>query len=61
MGSDFMESEDELMIASKVVLLGDGAVGKTSIRRIFMGERFQKDYLITLGADFAVKNTVVNN
>ncbi len=37
----------------KVVLLGDGRVGKTSLRRKYMGEGFQVEYLNTIGADFA--------
>ncbi|MFX1283736.1 MAG: Rab family GTPase [Promethearchaeota archaeon] len=36
----------------KIVLIGDGAVGKTSIRRRYMGEGFQTDFLATMGADF---------
>lgn len=39
----------------KVVVCGDGAVGKTALRRRFMGEQFQASYLETLGADFVVK------
>lgn len=40
----------------KVVVCGDGAVGKTALRRRLMGEQFQASYLETLGADFVVKN-----
>ncbi|MFQ5833603.1 MAG: GTP-binding protein [Candidatus Thorarchaeota archaeon] len=39
----------------KVVLMGDGSVGKTSLRRTYMGEGFRANYMITIGADFAVK------
>lgn len=39
----------------KVVLMGDGSVGKTSLRRTYMGEGFKAQYMITIGADFAVK------
>ncbi len=39
----------------KVVLMGDGSVGKTSLRRTYMGEGFKAQYHITIGADFAVK------
>ncbi|MHA1772108.1 MAG: GTP-binding protein [Candidatus Thorarchaeota archaeon] len=39
----------------KVVLMGDGSVGKTSLRRSYMGENFRASYMITIGADFAVK------
>ncbi len=43
----------------KIVLLGDGAVGKTSIRRRYMGEGFRTDFLATMGADFAYLQTKV--
>ncbi len=39
----------------KVVLMGDGAVGKTSLRRTYMGESFRASYMVTIGADFASK------
>ncbi len=37
----------------KVALMGDGAVGKTSIRNRFMGRGFRTEHLMTIGADFA--------
>ncbi|MHA2100875.1 MAG: Rab family GTPase [Candidatus Kariarchaeaceae archaeon] len=40
----------------KIVICGDIAVGKTSIRRRYLGEGFQTNYILTLGADFAVTN-----
>ncbi len=39
----------------KIVLLGDGAVGKTALRTRYLGEGFKKSYSMTIGADFAVK------
>ncbi|OLS25396.1 MAG: GTPase KRas precursor [Candidatus Heimdallarchaeota archaeon LC_2] len=39
----------------KVTLLGDGGVGKTSLRKRYLGEGFSSDYLTTIGADFALK------
>ena len=39
----------------KVVLIGDGAVGKTSLRRNYLGKSFRENYLMTIGADFSVK------
>lgn len=38
----------------KIVLAGDGAVGKTSIRKRYLGENFSGHYQHTIGADFAV-------
>jgi small GTP-binding protein len=40
----------------KILLTGDGAVGKTSIRERYMGRGFSGDYLKTIGADFASKD-----
>ena len=39
----------------KLVLIGEGAVGKTSIRQKYMGKGFTGEYLKTIGADFASK------
>ena len=44
----------------KIVLLGDGAVGKTTLRNTFMGEGFTGEYLMTIGADFSTKQVAVN-
>ncbi len=44
----------------KIILAGDGAVGKTSIRERYMGKGFQSSYLKTIGADFATKKTEMN-
>lgn len=43
-------------MAIKVVLCGDGAVGKTAIRQRYMGFEFRASYLMTIGADFALKS-----
>ncbi|MCK5409392.1 MAG: GTP-binding protein, partial [Candidatus Heimdallarchaeota archaeon] len=44
----------------KIILAGDGAVGKTSIRERYMGKGFQESYLKTIGADFATKKIEKN-
>lgn len=46
--------------AYKIVLIGDPEVGKTSIRRRYMGKSFRTDYLKTLGADFAAQKVNVD-
>ena len=38
----------------KIVLAGDGAVGKTSLRRSYLGQGFESNYQQTIGADFAI-------
>ncbi|OLS29051.1 MAG: GTPase KRas precursor [Candidatus Heimdallarchaeota archaeon LC_2] len=39
----------------KVVIVGEAIVGKTTIRLRYLGKGFRKEYLSTLGADFAIK------
>lgn len=46
------------MVNVKVSLLGEGAVGKTSIKRIFSGQPVLKDHLATIGSDFTLKDYV---
>ncbi|MEM4734153.1 MAG: Rab family GTPase [Candidatus Thorarchaeota archaeon] len=45
----------------KIVLMGDGSVGKTSLRRTYMGEGFKASYMVTIGADFAVKKLALES
>lgn len=50
-----------MIMIAKIILAGDGGVGKTSLRRTFMGEKFNGKYLITIGADFSVKTIHLSN
>ncbi|MFW9995738.1 MAG: GTP-binding protein [Candidatus Odinarchaeota archaeon] len=47
------------MILIKTALLGDGAVGKTTLRRRYIGSSFQSSYSMTIGADFSTYETRV--
>lgn len=38
--------------------MGDGAVGKTNLRRNYLGVGFSEDHLMTIGADFAATDKV---
>ena len=50
--------EHDYMI--KLLLIGDGAVGKTSLLLRFAEDFFQKSHLATIGIDFKMKNTVID-
>ena len=39
----------QMIIKRKVVLLGDGAVGKTSLIRRYVLDQFDDKYIITIG------------
>ena len=44
----------------KIVVIGDGAVGKTSLIKKFTKGTFEKDYIKTLGAQFSKFNKKIN-
>ncbi|MHA1505714.1 MAG: Rab family GTPase [Candidatus Asgardarchaeia archaeon] len=46
--------------AIKVILVGDGRVGKTSLVNTFSYSRFSSEYKMTIGATFASKDVYVN-
>lgn len=46
---------------SKVVLLGEGAVGKSTIRERYLGIDFRQAYLQTIGADYTIKEQSYEN
>ena len=43
----------------KVILLGDGAVGKTSIATRFSHDEFTQSYKQTIGLDFFIKHLIL--
>lgn len=43
------------LIFLKLTLLGDPAVGKTSLRLRYMGKGFRKQYISTTGTDFSIQ------
>ncbi|KAF7730836.1 Ras- protein Rab-7A [Apophysomyces ossiformis] len=45
----------------KVVLIGDGGVGKTSLRNQFIHKRFTNTYKATIGADFVTKQVLLDD
>ncbi|MHA2364191.1 MAG: GTP-binding protein [Candidatus Hodarchaeales archaeon] len=49
-----------MKLSGKVVLCGDGEVGKTALRKRYIGGIFNPNYIRTLGADFAIKSVALN-
>lgn len=43
----------------KVIMLGDGGVGKTDILKQFMGKKFRDEHLMTIGADFVIRDMII--
>ena len=41
---------------AKLIICGEGYVGKTTIRERYIGIKFRSNYLQTIGADFTTKN-----
>ena len=39
----------------QIIILGDGAVGKTAILRQFNDKAFEEEHIMTLGLDFVTK------
>jgi small GTP-binding protein len=44
----------------KTIVIGDGSVGKTAITVRFATDKFQKNYKMTIGVDFTIKQMLVN-
>jgi Ras-related protein Rab-28 len=53
--SDNEQEDDIQSYQYKIILLGDGAVGKTSIATRFSEEKFSQNYKQTVGVDFFMK------
>lgn len=47
-------------VTLKTILAGDGGVGKTSLVKVFMREKFSSDYKITVGVDVSSKSIKID-
>lgn len=56
-----MRDQDDGSRILKAALIGDGAVGKTSIRRDYLGEDFIEGHLATIGVDLATKKVLFDD
>ncbi|KAI5079228.1 hypothetical protein GOP47_0006899 [Adiantum capillus-veneris] len=53
--------EEDFQREVKVVIVGNGSVGKTSLIRQFCKSQFIEDYKKTIGVDFLEKHIFVKN
>jgi small GTP-binding protein len=53
------KNEELLTRQLKICLLGDSAVGKTSLVRRFVFDEFSDEYIVTIGTKVTLKNIVV--
>lgn len=49
------DEEEVVSYQYKIILLGDGSVGKTSIASRFSENKFSQNYKQTIGVDFFIK------
>ncbi len=55
------EGNNRSKLAFKLCIFGAGGVGKTTLIRRFVTKIFEKDIKMTIGADFSIKNVIVEN
>lgn len=54
------ESDEDIeRLQFKIILIGDGAVGKTSLTRRFTTDDFKTSYLQTIGVDWFMKTVML--
>ena len=55
------KDEDEEIIIFKIITLGESQVGKTSLLRRYLENKFDSDILTTIGLTFTFKEIFLNN
>jgi Ras-related protein Rab-28 len=53
------DEEDLIIKQFKIILVGDGAVGKTSIATRYTDDNFSQNYKQTVGVDFFIKRITI--
>ena len=55
------DSPEEIPYVFKILLLGDGGVGKTSLLRRFIDNTFDPDYKTTIGVQFMTRSVEIDD
>ncbi|MHA1340400.1 MAG: Rab family GTPase [Promethearchaeota archaeon] len=55
------EKEDVQYYVLKICVIGDGSVGKTSLVLQYCEHKFQENYIMTIGSNFAVKELALDD
>ena len=53
-------NDTPLKFVFKIIVIGDGGVGKTSLIKKYTQGTFEEDYISTIGAQFSIYNEFVN-
>ena len=61
MSKPFEERQKEKKYEIKIVLLGEAAVGKSSLVLRFCNDKFEDKYKVTIGGAYSVKNVKLKN
>ncbi|MFX0134141.1 MAG: Rab family GTPase, partial [Candidatus Hodarchaeota archaeon] len=59
--TEVIKIEEQEQYVFKILLLGDGAVGKTSLLKRFIYNTFDSDYKGTIGVQFMTRSVEVEN
>ncbi|MHA2254323.1 MAG: Rab family GTPase [Candidatus Kariarchaeaceae archaeon] len=59
-GFETKEQDVDQTIQANILLIGDSAVGRTSLRRSWMGKHFIESHLTTIGASIEKKSLVID-
>ncbi len=54
-----MDTQDRTV--AKIAITGEATVGKTSLRRNYLGKSFDANYIKTLGCDFSFKDVTIDS
>ncbi|MCK5588298.1 MAG: hypothetical protein KAI34_06210, partial [Candidatus Lokiarchaeota archaeon] len=57
----YYSDPEEVHYLLKIVLVGDPAVGKTSLAKRYVDNMFRMDYIMTIGTDIRTKTVLIDD